>query len=225
MHFENKISDISEVVQEQDDTLIDFDCDGFYEKEERWLDDTLREHSKTSYIHHWVEIWESRRFLRKVWLPREAFLLTQLSGYIGQFVEKEKIGKVYGPKHAICLKGGKDRLIPSITFVEENNPAELYSEFFLQGAGLLVGIPNLVVEIMPAGKRNYRWAQQKVGIYKRYGIQEIWVICPYDQDIEIYSKKENGYEMIELSRVLRTKICNFVVPDDIFKKGNILEGQ
>jgi Uma2 family endonuclease len=57
----------------------------------------------------------------------------------------------------------------------------------------IIGPPDLVIEVLsPTTARNDRWI--KFNSYEKAGVQEYWIVDPYNMSIEVYERKGDSLE-------------------------------
>ncbi len=127
------------------------------------------------------------------------------------FVERHKLGRVWGPEMAVKLPKMRRRRVPDVVFLQEDR-RHLVEKTYLNGA------PDLVMEVVSpdSGARDWRKKYQE---YERAGVREYWIIDPGSQVLEAYQlSSEGAYEQIPFQN---DRIASAVVPG-FFVKGTWL---
>ena len=87
------------------------------------------------------------------------------------------------------------------------------------------GVPNLVVEILSKSNQHHDLVT-KMNLYARYGVQEYWIVNPFNQTVSIYSlDPETGHyiqDLIALNGNIESRIFSglLVDVDRLFPKLN-----
>lgn len=138
-------------------------------------------------------------------------IISNLTLAILSFIKKEKKGKVFGSNAAIYLHGDvtrKDFRLADLSYVAADRLD------MVQSKGIY-GAPDLLVEILSPGKRSTnRDRVEKRQLYEQFGVQEYWIVHPYEEEIAIYGLQEGKYERLEQSRLLEGVDLN---REDIFE--------
>ena len=115
-------------------------------------------------------------------IPRHQEILLAVSARLLQFVDKNSLGEIYIAPIDLALSL-VDVVQPDILFVAKNR-------IHIVAKKNIVGIPNLIVEILsPSSRRRDR--EQKLDLYQRYGLPEYWIVDPDTQTVELYLSVEN----------------------------------
>ncbi len=106
--------------------------------------------------------------------------LLSLGSLMFNFVNRKKLGKIYVAPVDVYLNS-KNAYQPDIIFVSEQNKG------ILKGDGIY-GAPDLVVEILSPGTKNFDLTKKKT-VYEKSGVKEYWAIDPI-------SKICTGYKLV-----------------------------
>lgn len=106
--------------------------------------------------------------------------LLSLGSLMFNFVKRKKLGKIYVSPVDVYLNS-KNAYQPDIIFVSEQNKG------ILKGDGIY-GAPDLVVEILSPGTKNFDLTKKKT-VYEKSGVKEYWAIDPV-------SKICTGYKLV-----------------------------
>jgi Uma2 family endonuclease len=110
-------------------------------------------------------------------------LILKLVGLMDAYVEKMDLGEVNVAHYDVYLDENSNAVQPDIIFVAKENAAILKDHIH--------GVPDLLVEILSAGNKNYD-LEKKKDLYEKFEVKEYWVIDPV-------SKQSIGY-IIENSK-------------------------
>lgn len=117
---------------------------------------------------------------------RISFNLTLI---LGNFVEKKRLGKIFVAPFDVIFDE-HNVLQPDIIFFSNARVSALTK------AGA-TGAPDLAVEILSRGAEK-RDRIQKRKIFARSGVEELWLIHPDKQRIELYRLKENPDQPLQV---------------------------
>lgn len=79
-----------------------------------------------------------------------------------------------------------DSVIPDIVWVSRKRLAQIEDE-----AGHLTDAPELVVEVLSAGKQNeLRDKEAKLKLYSIHGVREYWIVDRFTQKVEVYRREK-----------------------------------
>ena len=112
-------------------------------------------------------------------------VVTQLSRFLGNFVETMGCGEVYVAPFDVVFSLF-DVVEPDILYVSKEH-ASVVTEKNVQGA------PDLVVEVLSATTAEIE-RTTKLKLYARHGVQEYWLIDPEKCTAEIYRREAQGFE-------------------------------
>ncbi len=114
-------------------------------------------------------------------------VVTRLSRYLDEFVEKSGYGEVYVAPFDVIFSLF-DVVEPDILYVSKEH-ASVLTEKNVQGAPDLVG--EVLSETTSARDRSI-----KHKLYARYGVQEYWLIDPDVLIAEVYRRRTQGLELV-----------------------------
>lgn len=112
----------------------------------------------------------------------------RLSRMLFDFVESNKLGKVFGSSTGYNLPSG-DTLEPDVSFIS----AARWAKGPQVGRGeFLKIVPNLVVEILsPATAQRDR--VEKKQIYEANGVDELWLVDPSGREVMVFQLADGKY--------------------------------
>jgi Uma2 family endonuclease len=118
--------------------------------------------------------------------PSHQDVVLSLGSTLRSYVKLNNLGKVYIAPLDVILQEGFNILQPDVLFISKSNIDTIQD--WVRGA------PDIVVEIISPSSIKMDTVIKKE-IYERYGVPECWLVFPKTQTIEIYSLKENKYEL------------------------------
>ena len=87
----------------------------------------------------------------------------------------------------------EDSVIPDLVWVSNERLARIEDE-----AGHLTSFPELVIEVLSAGKRNiYRDKQAKLKLYSQGGVEEYWIVDRFRQELEVYHQQNQQLVLVK----------------------------
>jgi len=104
--------------------------------------------------------------------------------------------------------GDNDDVIPDVVWVSKARYNSLIDQ-----AGHLLGAPELVIEVLSAGKENERRDREvKLKLYSSRGVLEYWIADWRTQQIEIY-RRENGVLKLQMTLYATDSLTSPLLPD------------
>ncbi len=104
--------------------------------------------------------------------------------------------------------GNKDDVIPDVVWVSK----ERYDSLIDQ-AGHLLGAPELVIEVLSAGKENERRDRElKLKLYSSRGVMEYWIADWRTQQLEVY-RRENGILKLQMTLYATDSLTSPLLPE------------
>jgi Uma2 family endonuclease len=98
---------------------------------------------------------------------------------LSRYLNDEPIGEaIIGPG---VIFSDYDGVIPDLVYLSNERSAEV------AGGARILGAPNLVIEIVSPGMSNAeRDRKFKLKLYRKYGVEEYWIVDPAERAIEAY---------------------------------------
>ncbi len=106
---------------------------------------------------------------------------------LGPFVESHNLGEVFGAPFDVVLSEF-DVVEPDLLFIS-NARANVLTNKNVQGA------PDLVVEVLSESTARVD-RSIKLKLYRKFGVQEYWIIDPHGPSAEIFRRGEEGLTLI-----------------------------
>jgi Uma2 family endonuclease len=119
---------------------------------------------------------------------------------LGNYLKQNPIGKVY-PTPGIIFSVF-DAVIPDLIYISYERLDEVAKDEKIFGA------PELIIEILSPGSENAKRDRQiKRQLYRKYSVQEYWIVDPESHTIEIYrSPKFNRPKILSIDGILTTPL-------------------
>ena len=104
------------------------------------------------------------------------------------YLDDHPIGEIlFGPG---VILSDYDGVIPDLVYLSNQRRDEVASGARIQGA------PNLVLEILSPGMQNAeRDRKIKLKLYRKYGVEEYWIVDPRERAIEVYRTEGGGLKL------------------------------
>lgn len=121
-------------------------------------------------------------------VPRHQVISVELLFKLSEFVAENNLGKVL---HAPCdvYLDNENVVQPDILFISKDRLG-IIGEKNIQGAS------DLAIEIISENSV-YRDMVQKKRLYARFGVKEYWIVIPEEEEIEVYTLKDNTYQLYQ----------------------------
>jgi Uma2 family endonuclease len=117
-------------------------------------------------------------------------VITNLIRSLGTWSSDNRSGEVVTTPGLIFTDD--DNVIPDLVWISRDRLARILDE-----SGHLVGAPELVVEVLPAGSDNERRDREvKRKLYSVRGVREYWIVDWHRQQIEIHRRDDRGLSLV-----------------------------
>lgn len=117
-----------------------------------------------------AEVIENQLFMTPAPSPDHQETSGDLFIEISLFVKKKKLGKVYIAPIDLYLDEYSNVVQPDLLFISKNN------SLVIDKRGLR-GVPDLIIEILSPGNKNYDSLKKK-NLYEKFGVKEYWMVDP-----------------------------------------------
>ncbi|MBR8829325.1 MAG: Uma2 family endonuclease [Gomphosphaeria aponina SAG 52.96 = DSM 107014] len=85
-----------------------------------------------------------------------------------------------------------NNVIPDVVWLSKNRLAQIEDE-----AGHLLGAPELIVEVISAGRENEKRDREvKVKLYSVQGVQEYWICDRFRKQVEVYRREKAQLKLV-----------------------------
>ena len=97
---------------------------------------------------------------------------------------------------------------PDLVWISSARLAQIEDE-----SGHLLGAPELVIEVISAGKQNEdRDKKAKLKLYSNQGVQEYWIVDRFKQQLQVY-RRENGILVLTTTLFYNDYITSPLLPN------------
>ncbi len=119
-------------------------------------------------------------------VPNHQRISRKIEFVLEEFVTQNNLGEIFDAPCDVYLDE-ENVVQPDMLFISHHRLA-IIGEKNIQGA------PDLVIEIVSENSA-YRDVVQKKRLYARFGVKEYWIVIPDCEEIEIYTLKDNTYQL------------------------------
>jgi Uma2 family endonuclease len=133
------------------------------------------------------ELLEGELVLTPAPTHRHQRILSRLFLRLGLFVEERRLGEVLTAPIGVVFSADTT-LQPDLLYTsrDQGSTDDLNQDF--QGA------PDLIIEIIsPSNPEHDRITKRQA--YSRYGVQEYWIVDPYEESVEVLTQQGAGLEV------------------------------
>ncbi len=119
-------------------------------------------------------------------VPNHQRISRKIEFILEKFVTQNNLGEIFDAPCDVYLDD-ENVVQPDILFITHER-RDIIGEKNIQGA------PDLAIEIISENSA-YRDVVQKKRLYTRFGVKEYWIVIPDCEEIEIYTLKDNTYQL------------------------------
>jgi Uma2 family endonuclease len=153
-----------------------------------------------------AEVIENQLFMPPSPNPFHQEISIELSSSIFLFTKLEKLGKVFAAPSDLYLDEHSNAVQPDIFFFSPE------SNVVVDAKGIH-GTPELIIEILSPGNKNYDLKKKK-DLYEKFGVQEYWVVDPETKLASGFLLNKNQYKSLgeftgQIKSALLKKVFKF----------------
>ncbi|HPH45790.1 MAG TPA: Uma2 family endonuclease [Chryseolinea sp.] len=112
--------------------------------------------------------------------------ILDLSVALSTYVKQLKLGKIFIAACDVYLDEHSNAVQPDILFISSKK-----SEIIKESG--IYGVPDLLIEVLSPGNSEHDTIVKKE-LYRKFGVQEYWIINPKTKETIGYSLKNNAYQ-------------------------------
>jgi Uma2 family endonuclease len=112
--------------------------------------------------------------------------LQNLFRKLSEAIEDKKLGELYIAPYDVYLDENSNAVQPDLILVLKAN------EKIIEPKGHIHGVPDLLVEILSEGNKEYDLIKKK-DLYERFGVKEYWIVDPDTRLALCYQLKDKKY--------------------------------
>jgi len=139
----------------------------------------------------------------------------KLAYEFGSYNRQKKVGEFFTAPYDVYFDEHTAGVQPDLLFVSKER------NFIIKEDNGLVGVPDLIVEIVSKGSID-KDRDIKKDVYERFAVKEYWIIDPKHKTVEIYNMKEDRYRLSSFAEETG-KIKSNVLPDFELEISSIFE--
>src|SRR3990170_3869022 len=119
-------------------------------------------------------------------IPHHQRISRRIEFILEKFITENRLGEIFYAPCDVYLDD-ENVVQPDILFISRDR-RDIIGKKNIQGA------PDLVIEIISENSA-YRDMVQKKKLYARFGVKEYWIVIPDEEEIEVYTLKDNKYQL------------------------------
>ncbi|MCI0750791.1 MAG: Uma2 family endonuclease [Flammeovirgaceae bacterium] len=119
-------------------------------------------------------------------ISKHQLILNEINFQLLQFLKKDNKGVVFIAPFDVYLDETSNAVQPDIVVVLKNN------EKIIDPNGHIHGIPDLLVEILSPGNKDYDLIKKK-DLYEKFGVEEYWIVDPDTKLALCYELRNKKY--------------------------------
>lgn len=110
----------------------------------------------------------------------------RLEFILEKFITENNLGELFYAPYDVYFDN-ENVVQPDLLFISKDR-------LHIIGEKNVQGVPDLVIEIISENSA-YRDMVQKKKLYAKFGVKEYWVVIPEGEEIEIYTLKDNTFQI------------------------------
>jgi len=189
---------MSQAVEITQDEQLTIEIARLFPRQGQWTEADYFRLPETNRI---IELSEGRLIITPSPTDQHQKISFKLSLLIGNHVLSNNLGEVRHAPMDVRLWKGKVRQ-PDIAFMSNEHLDRITEQLW--------GVPDLVIEILSEGTARVD-KEDKYLEYQRAGVQEYWIVDPFNQSIEIYALENGTYEIFGkwgLGEIAKSKLLD-----------------
>lgn len=173
---------MSQAIEKSEEEKLTIEIARLFPRQGKWTEADYFRLPETNRI---IELSEGRLIITPSPTEQHQMILGKLYILLANHVLTKKLGKVVMSPMDTRLWEGKVRQ-PDIVFMNDEHLDRTTEKTW--------GVPDLVVEILSEGTAKID-KEDKYLEYQKAGVQEYWIVDPFNQSIEVYALKNGIYEI------------------------------
>jgi len=173
---------MSQAVEKTQDEQLTIEIARLFPRQGKWTEADYFRLPETNRI---IELSEGRLIITPSPTSQHQRIAFRLSNLLGNYILSHNLGEVVTTPMDTRLWKGKIRQ-PDIAFMSNEHLDRITEQLW--------GVPDLVVELLSEGTAKVD-KEDKYFEYQRAGVQEYWIVDPFNQSIEVYTLKNGIYEI------------------------------
>ena len=173
---------MSQAVEKTQDEQLTIEIARLFPRQGKW---TEADYFRLPETNKRIELSEGRLIITPSPTSQHQRIAFRLSNLLGNYILSHNLGEVVTTPMDTRLWKGKIRQ-PDIAFMSNEHLDRITEQLW--------GVPDLVVELLSEGTAKVD-KEDKYFEYQRAGVQEYWIVDPFNQSIEVYTLKNGIYEI------------------------------
>ncbi|WP_159466815.1 Uma2 family endonuclease [Dyadobacter sp. 3J3] len=103
-----------------------------------------------------------------------------------RFIEGRNPGELFRAPLDVIFEENVNRVQPDLIFISKDND-DIIKDW-------IRGVPDLLIEVVSIESFHLDTVEKK-GLYEKFGVKEYWIVLPEQQSVEIYTLKNDHYEL------------------------------
>jgi len=143
-----------------------------------------------------IELWDGHLIMSPTPQFPHYSVVQRLEDALERYVERRKLGRVFHAPLDVVLSPTLV-LQPDIFFIYRNR-LNIVKDY-------VYGPPDLLVEVVSPNRprRDYKDKKEK---YEAHGVREYWIVDPERKQIELWSLKEDFYQLADYTRAINSPL-------------------
>ncbi len=139
-----------------------------------------------------AEVIENSLFMSPTPITPHQRVIRKLLVKLDAWIEEKSLGEVFVAPLDVYLDDHSNAVQPDLIFISIENSSIIDEE------GTIHGVPDLLIEVLSPGNRNYDLITKK-NLYEKFGVKEYWVIDPKSNEVFGYFLTGGKYQAVEKS--------------------------
>jgi Uma2 family endonuclease len=177
---------MSQAIEKNEEDKLTIEIARLFPRQGQW---TEADYFRLPETNKKIELSEGRLIITPSPTSQHQRIIFRLSNSLGNYILSHNLGEVIISPMDTRLWEGKIRQ-PDIAFMSNDHLDRITEQLW--------GVPDLVVEILSEGTAKID-KEDKYLEYQRAGVQEYWIVDPFNQSVEVYTLKNGTYEILGIS--------------------------
>jgi Uma2 family endonuclease len=171
---------MSQAIEKSQDEQLTIEIASLFPRQGQWTEADYFRLPETNRI---MELSEGRLIITPSPTSQHQRIIFRLSNSLGNHILSHNLGEIVTAPMDTRLWKGKIRQ-PDIAFMSNEHLDRITEQ--------LCGVPDIVIEILSEGTAKVD-KEDKYFEYQKSGVQEYWIVDPFNQSIEVYTLKNGIY--------------------------------
>lgn len=146
---------------------------------------------------YYYEIINGEMIQKSAPAPMHQRICRKLIVILDQFITEKKLGEIFQSPIDVYLDE-YNKPQPDLVFISNEKKSIITNDG-------IMGVPDVIIEIISPSSI-LRDRIEKKNLYERMGVSEFWLVDPHYSAIEIYTLKNNRYELYSAATILEGQL-------------------